>query len=54
MNSSILPSSQKPKRRKSNTDVATGPPWYEYPQPRFHEDPLVAIKALNKALGILK
>ena len=56
VNTLPVPTSKKPLRSANsvNTDVATGPPWYEYPQPRFHEDPLVAIKALNQALGIFK
>merc|ERR1711892_82494 len=40
------------KARKVSTSVATGPPWCHQTQPRFHEDPVVAISALNRALGL--
>ena len=38
------------KARKVSTSVATGSPWCHQDQPRFHEDPVVAISALNRAL----
>merc|ERR1719452_167744 len=42
----------QPKQRKSSTGVATGPPWCHQTKPRFHEDPVLAITALNRALGL--
>eukprot|EP00090_Calanus_glacialis_P001119 TRINITY_DN10784_c0_g1_i2.p1 TRINITY_DN10784_c0_g1~~TRINITY_DN10784_c0_g1_i2.p1 ORF type:complete len:1021 (-),score=356.46 TRINITY_DN10784_c0_g1_i2:147-2840(-) len=42
----------QPKQRKASTAVATGPPWSHQTKPRFHEDPVTAITALNKVLGL--
>ena len=42
----------QPKQRKVSTAVATGPPWCHQTKPRFHEDPVLAITALNRALGL--
>ena len=39
--------------RKNSTDLATGPPWNGSKDlPRHHEDPVKAILALNKVIGI--
>lgn len=38
--------------RKPSLGVATGPPWCHQTLPRFHEEPLLAIQALNRTVGL--
>jgi len=51
LNSTITASTGQPRPRKPSTGVATGPPWCHQTLPRYHEDPVMAILALNKTIG---
>ena len=44
--------SQKRKPRKPSLELADSPPWYSDDKPRYHEDPVTAMAALNTRLGI--
>ena len=40
------------KPRKPSLELADSPPWYSDDKPRYHEDPVTAMAALNTTLGI--
>ena len=52
LNSTISAPTGQPRPRKPSTGIATGPPWCHETLPRYHEDPVMAIQALNKTVGL--